>query len=559
MIGKNALLAKYQNHWFWGIALLALFIELCFHVLLPISISNDSYGYIDLSRNLLRPNTSFERSVGYPIFLRLTGLNLFDNLIPAILVQAAMAVAIPLIVFKSLVRFGLGYAVIGAFISCLYFYNFVMSLSVLTELAYVFSIAVYTFLLIRYFSEMSLRNLLLVIASCWLIALVRMSGSLHFLSLLIGIGIYIFVQMASKYRENMKIGLRHFFIAITVFISVSLVQQAITNRTASVVWPHFVFNWVYKDKSTDNIHYGIIKPENGPAAKKLYQAIERIVTESSAAFDTLKVSGTKKIQYLVPEASGKYSPESVKLLMDDLIFNNKHDLRSWQIEGVLINSSYGILGALNLLSNAIIEAFIIHPEVIVFRLITVVQNRVWEFMTNGITLDIVSFPTAYHHQIPKMINDLPPAPPSQLSRNIFKQWAYDMFNHTGNAREDRDIYYPDRYPTTIAGVLKNINSDNLIGIGHYVGMLGTQIIRLCWLIIALGILLLPFTKHAALLGSLLSASFFPPVVSVFLSETDPRHLLMSSPVQVVTAIIVIYVLVDFLTRSKIQGKKVVSG
>jgi hypothetical protein len=552
MIGKNALLAKYQSHWFWGIALFALFIELCFHVLLPVSISNDSYGYIALSRDLFNPNTSFERSVGYPVFLLLTGLNLFDNLIPVILVQAAMAVAIPLIVFKSLVRFGLGYAVLGALISCLYFYNFVLSLSVLTELAYVFSIAVYTFLLIAYFRKMSLRNLLLVIASCWLIALVRLSGSLHFFSLLIGISFYILAQMSYKNWDNMKLGLRHIFIAIAVFASVSVVQHAITNRTSSVAWPHFVFNWVYKDNTLDNIHYGIIKPENGPATQRLFEEIERIVTESPAAFDTLKASGSNKIQNIVLEENGKYSLESVKLLMDDLIFNNKHDLRSWAIEGVLINSSHGILGTSNLLSKAIMEAFINHPEVIVLRLITVFQSRVWEFMANGITLNIVSFPTAYHHQIPKVMNDVPP---STLSPNVFKQWAYDMFDHTGNAAVDRDINYPNRYPTTVAGMMESFNSGNLIGIGHYVGMLGTQIIRLCWFIIALGILFLPFTKHAALLGSLLSASFIPPVASVFISETDPRHLLMSSPVHVASAIFVIYVVVDFFTCSNIQEKE----
>jgi hypothetical protein len=545
MIGKNALLAKYQSHWFWGIALFALFIELCFHAMLPVSISNDSYGYIALSRDLFSPNTSFERSVGYPVFLLLTGLNLFDNLIPVILVQAAMAVAIPLIVFKSLVRFGLGYAVIGALISCLYFYNFVLSLSVLTELAYGFSIAVYTFLLIAYFREMSLRNLLLVIASCWLIALIRMSGSLHFFSLLIGISFYILAQMSYKNWDNMKLGLRHLFIAIAVFASVSVVQHTITNRTSSVAWPHFVFNWVYKS-GTYPAYLGIIKPENGPATKKLFDEVERIIREQPSAFDTLKVrGGSEKVKALKPERDKKYSPEAVKMLMDDLINNNGDELRSWHIEAVLINYAGGVLSASKMMGDAVAEAFKEHPRAVIDRLQLVFRERIGDFLLKGIEANEVILPTAYHHQVVKVIDNEPGLP---VKPRVYMQWTYDMYNHTGTATVDRDVFYPNRYPSTFAGAMENIKTDNVIGFGHYVTVLGMQVLRLSWVLILVGLVIFPFTRQAPMLLSLLSASILPPVISVFLSETNARHLVMDSPLHLVTAIVVMYVVAGWFGK-----------
>lgn len=546
MLLANIFNPKNRTHWFWGIAFLALFIEMCFHALLPISISNDSYGYISLSRNIFSPNVAFERSVGYSLFLAFMGINLFDSLIPAILAQAAMAVAIPLIVFKCLERFGLGYAVLGAGIACLYFYNFVVSGSILTEPFYVFAIALYSYSLICYFRELTTRNLLWVIAACWLIALIRLSGSQYFLSLLVGIGFYVLIQFIKRNHIHAKQGMKQLGIALAVYFAISIPYSLITNRTSSVVWPHFVFNWVYKDSSAGPIYLGIIKPENGPATQKLFKEIERIVTEYPVAFDTLKAGGSDKVKALKPTtADKKYSPEAVKLLMDDLINNNKHDLRSWWIEGTLSNYGNGIRGTSKLLADAIFEGFRKHPETIVQRMIIVLRDRVWLALEKGIEVNIVTFPTAYHHQVPKVIND---EPALSLKPGIYKQWTYDMYQHTGTAAVDRDVFYANRYPSTLEGAKENIKTDNLIGFAHYVGVLGMQVLRLCWVFIGIGIFIFPFTKNGPLLASLLCASLVPPIISVFLSETDGRHLLMCSPIHFVTAVVVMYTIAGWFRK-----------
>ena len=550
---KNSLNPKNETNWFWGIALAAIFIEMCFHALLPISVSNDSYGYLHLAKNLGSSSAAFERTLGYPILLALSGARIFDNLIPIVLIQAVVAVTIPLIIFKCLVRYGLGYAVLGALIACAYFYNFVTSLYILTEPVYVFATAVYVFCLVRYFHESTLKNLIWVIAACWLIALIRVSGTMHFLSLLAGMGFVVLTNLFTKNIDGAKMGLKHIAAALLIFLVVSLFQSLVTNRTSSVVWPHFVFNWAYRDSVDSETYLGVIKPENGPATKKLFEEIEKIVIEVPSQFDILKSGGSPKVESLKPQKNGKYSKEAAKLLIDDLINNSRHPLKSWWIEAVLMGNSHdhghGIVGSSKLLGDAVKEGFRAHPEKLWQRLKLILEKRLWISFIDGIEGHIISFPSAYYMQVPKKV-DVAPSP--SIGVNSYKQWTHDLYKHTGIAPENRTVEYAQLYPTTIAGALENVRTDNLVGFGHYIALQGTQILRLCWILIAVGIIIFPFARNKPILASLICASIIPNMVAVFTSETDARHLIMSSPIHIVTAVIVLYTMCGLWRRPKVS-------
>jgi len=535
---------KHTNTWFWVIALIAIFVEFGFHLLLPISISNDSYGYLSLSQNLGNPDVSFERSYGYPLLLAMLGTSVFDSLIPIILVQALMVVAIPLITFKSLVRFGLPYAVLGGLLACSYFYNFVVSTSVLTELSYGFAITVYGACMIAYFSNQTLRNLLYVIAACWLIALLRLSGSLHFMSLLAGIGLCILAALVKRNTSARRLSMKHMLIAVAVFFSISFVQNAITNRVASVVWPHFAFNWVNRDSTVfpeKGAYLGIIRLENGPAAEKLYSKMEQAIKKNPTAFETLKAGAADNVKNLKPEPSGMYGPEAVAMMMHDLMKNTKNAERGWAFGGVL-RGQYGTVEGSKLQADAIVEAFRKHPQAAIDRISFIMEYRIWKSFVRYMEFNEVSFPTAYYQQMPKILNSDPPA---SLRPTMFKQWAQDLFQHTGTLPENRKFMNPDRYPNDLQTALKNVASDDLIGFGHYVGGQGSQILRACWIFIALGLLVFPFVENRGLLAGLLSASIVPPISSVFMSETDDRHLWMGGVLHIITAVIVIHAVVTF--------------
>lgn len=553
---KDIMRPEYENNWFWFIALLALSIEMLFHILLPISISSDSYGYYNLSRELWNPNILYQRTLGYSIFLLIFS-NVFDSLIPVILIQAATAVAVPLLIFKTLSRFGLLYAIIGALISCLFFYNFVVSLYILTEAFYVFFIALYAYLMAKYFRNPRISNVLYVIGACWLIALLRVSGTIQFLSFLVGMGVFVVIPFIHNDILEVKKRLFHILIAVLVFVGTHVTYSQITDRRSSVIWPNFAFNWTLRvPQGGELIYYGILKPENGPAAKRLFSEIENAITKNPGNFSWMKSGSPEHIKKLKPGANGKYSRESIKILMNDLI-NNKHQFRSWWILNMLMHYHGNATVGLKLAGNAIIEAFITHPQIVINRLLYIWNNGFKLPFFNGITVNNVSLPTAYHQQINKEIpsgNDSAVLP-FQVLPGQFKQWSADLFEHTGNDPIYKKFWYSEKFPTTYAGAYKNYRGDNLIGFGHYITYLGIQVLRLCWILLALGLVILPFAANKPLLASLLCASIISPIISVFISEVDLRHLLMCSPIVIITASFVIYNLVKIFhdIRQYIRG------
>lgn len=505
---------------------------------MPISISNDTYGYFSLANDIFNPNVSVERSVGYPLFLKFFGLGYLDDLRLIILMQTILSISIPLIVFKTLENFSLTLATLGGLSCCFYLYNYIISLYLITECFYTFSIALFAYSLVNYFNKPSVNKILLVIFCCWLIAFIRMSGMLYFLSFLLGIIIAIVSAAYSKDNLKLKEMIRHFVVAVIIYLSTSLLHSFSTDRKSSLAWPHFVFNWVYKSAEVAPIYLGIIHPGNGPKSKELFSAIETSVSKNSWAFDTLKNGATEKIKNLKTSENDLYTRQDVLLLMNDLIYNNKHDTRSWLIEGVLRNSGYGHKGTSELLKGAIFEAFLKNPITLWERFKIVINLRVWSYLTDGIRGNIVMLPTAYFHQIPDAKN-LTSANPA-LTKNIFSQYAYDLFNHTGFKSENMKYNYKFQYPINLDQLQENIKSDNLIGFGHYLTVKGMQIIRVFWVFIIFGIILFFFINNKPLIASLLSSSIIPPLANVFISETDPRHLVMSSPIQIIAGCLIAY-------------------
>ena len=158
-------------------------------------------------------------------------------------------------------------------------------------------------------------------------------------------------------------------------------------------------------------------------------------------------------------------------------------------------------------------------------------------------------PTAYYHQIPDGNNI---KANNELKEGQFLQHTYDLFNHTGTSPENKKYDYEFQYPQTLKQLQQNIDTGHLIGIGHYVTVKGMQIIRVFWLSLAIGIFLFVFLWNKPLIFSLLSSSIVPPLANVFISETDPRHLVMSSPIQIVAGCIIIYYVIDLLFLNRVN-------
>ena len=139
------------------------------------------------------------------------------------LVQAAMAISIPLLAFKSLTRFGLVYGILGAFLSCIFFYNYLVSHYLLTEVIYVFLMAMYALSLVRYFDQPTVKGLVHLIIICWLITFLRASGSPYFLCLIGGISLTMLSSFIRKNYMTAKNALKHIAIALSIFISTIII------------------------------------------------------------------------------------------------------------------------------------------------------------------------------------------------------------------------------------------------------------------------------------------------------------------------------------------------
>ena len=132
------------------ILLLSLGLQIAILLMMPISISNDSYGYLNLARNIFSPSVSFERSVGYPFLLAVLGANILDTAIFVIYFQVILATSIPLLAFYTLRPFGLGYGLCGSALGLASLYPYLMATQILTELPFMFTLSLFA-----YFSSIS--------------------------------------------------------------------------------------------------------------------------------------------------------------------------------------------------------------------------------------------------------------------------------------------------------------------------------------------------------------------------------------------------------------------
>ena len=69
--------------------------------------------------------------------------------------------------------------------------------------------------------------------------------------------------------------------------------------------------------------------------------------------------------------------------------------------------------------------------------------------------------------------------------------------------------------------------------------------RLVWFAMIAGLFFLFWSKNPALCATLIAVGTLPPIVSVFISEIDTRHLWMAWPIQLLAATLILEAVVNF--------------
>jgi len=511
------------------ILLLSTGLQIAILLMMPISISNDSYGYLNLARNTFAPSVSFERSVGYSFLLAVLGANVFDTSILVIYFQAVLAISIPILAYYTLRPLGIGYALCASALALAFLYPYHMATQILTELPFMFTLSLFAYFSSRYFFTRRLIFLFLAIGATFGLTFIRVSGSMQFASLFAGLIVLIAYERWQRGRFDIRL-IIHAGLGVALFLVFNVTYGAITDRTAGKVLPHFVFNWVYRTGT--NIHYGIVDPKNGPVTREMFEKLGDAVQLFPNGYKTLATVAAEPVQHIA-NTQTSFDAADAQLLMDDLINNNSHSLRSWWIEGVLMNA-YGVRKTSELLGGTIREAFIANPETILRRAKTVYE-RFKNQLTKGIVPSPVLLPTAYFHQVPKpgtVTFD------GSLQPKIFAEWLSGLNSQVGDNDLWRQADKLGGYPVTWKEASNIFAADkNYIALGHYLVLATMQIARPVWVLMLAGFIFAFWSRQPGFAIAVILAGVVPPVISVFTSETDSRHFVMSYPVQMIAAVV----------------------
>ena len=108
-------------------------LQLIFKLFIPISLSADSYQYIELVYQLPFFADIQGRTIGYPLFLLLLGTKSFLGVTLVIAVQSLLAILGPVLIYLTFRKFNISIAfVISLLLNCLLFHHWA-SHQIMTE------------------------------------------------------------------------------------------------------------------------------------------------------------------------------------------------------------------------------------------------------------------------------------------------------------------------------------------------------------------------------------------------------------------------------------------
>lgn len=524
-----------ENRFVILLILVSVLIQILILHFYPLSISNDSFGYINLANNLFDGYRSFERSIGYPFLVAVTGVSTDGTLIFLVYIQALMAISIPVLSFYAIRPLGFWYANVAALLALVNLFPFTMATQVLTETPYMFCISLLGFFACRYFFTKDLVFLLCAVGATFLLTFVRVSGSTQFICLLSGLVCFMIQNRLKGGTFDRKLFV-HATVALALFGSFTIVYNATTSRTAQYSMPHFMFNWVYRSGTA--IHYGAVDTNNGPKTKELFATIGEAIQKSPNQYKTLARVAREPVK-TISETKSIFDAHDAQLLVDDLKYNTEHSLRSWWIEAVLIGH-VGIEETANLLGGAIKEAFIAHPEIVAKRLKTVYSNS-YALLRKGLITNPIG-PTTSWDQVPE-----PGTIRGEIRAKSLAQWVTGMDQLTGPELKSRIGYgvFPQNWNSAVTLLLRD---RNYVAMGHYLTIQSMQVQRLVWFAMISGLFFLFWSKNPALCATLIAVGTLPPIISVFISEIDTRHLWMAWPIQLLAATLILESVVNCFNR-----------
>ena len=263
------------------LALISTLIVIVWFATQHIGYNSDSYTYLVLSKYLIgnaAPNSVssmllFIRTPGYPLLMILGGVPFFNSFIGLLILQAIMAIIIPILIYRTLLLIKPRIAFLGAMLSIVSMYPYVYSKVIMTEQAFIFVCTLLIYLMTLY--HKTSKPLYIYYVSACLIFLVLIRPSANFMFIII------FSFCLFTCRRNYK----HVISSIVIFFIISAAWPSwVVLHSNSVIITESLAERIkmtifYKIYSLNTKEINYISPANGQASQKLYSYLDQFSTD----------------------------------------------------------------------------------------------------------------------------------------------------------------------------------------------------------------------------------------------------------------------------------------
>lgn len=236
-----------------------------------------SYQFTDYARTLFhgvtRPDL-YIRDIGYPLLLLLTGYTLTYSFIGVTLLQAAMAWAIPLLVYGSVARVSRWAAFYAAVATILSLSPFIYMKFMHHDLPYIFFSMLTLYLAIVFLSSGRRGYLYLAIASLIAVSLIRPGGNALAAPLLL----VVLVLKPSKWRHYLLCAL---VVAICA-LAYAAHRVSLLGETPQGHVPSYFGHQIFYNLYVNSADYGVrVEPSLGPATAHLFARAREQIKDGS--------------------------------------------------------------------------------------------------------------------------------------------------------------------------------------------------------------------------------------------------------------------------------------
>ena len=509
-------------------ALSALFQLLVFWVM-PISVTQDSPGYMVYGG---------ARTVGYPLLIAASGVRLFDSLIPLIFIQGIMSALVPVLAYLTLSPVGRAYGIIAALLSALFTHQYVMSLQVMTDAPFIFSVALIAFLISRYFRTENLLLLILTLFAIALFGLIRPSTDVLFGGVLLGLCV-----LAVQGRRRKIVS--HLVIAALIFGTIWFGRGLLTDRTAANLGPFFMWHWVYY--SSEIWRYGtLVSLDNGPKTRELFTTLGEVLKKDRAAYDRL---ASHIDRFGAPIAvKDEFKNFDVDAVIEDLL-KNRNPHNGPAIASILWRH-IGKGKTASLLRGAIIEALAARPDVIWTRLKRVGRSM-WRASPARNTTQWMFIPAPGEERI--FLHHVRGG--KGLGPGIFAEWVFGLDQQTGDDTEGKK--HPGRYPKSWEEAKTVfVNTGNFVALGNFIWGKALGIIsKLVLGLVVISVVFALWSSQKPLYVTVLVAGVASSVLGMFIGIMDTRMYFMSFPLLLVAGVLGVEGTVRFAARTGVYMQK----